>query len=236
VLALAARRETLLKEVADEITGAGHARPKLLPADLAIRGAAAKLGARALAELGGLDVLVNNAGSNLTGPESRIADSDPARAVFETNLWTPLALTTAVLPTMRAAGRGLIVNVTSTVQAVPFPLVAYYAASKAALAQATRSLRLELASTPIRVMEVVPGSTDTALRNVDELPWKNGAPRTPRPVTAEAMATAMVRAIARGKNRLVYPRTSLLPLELPVIGRIVAGMASGRIDTLGAIG
>lgn len=236
VLALAARRSELLVELADEIATAGHARPHVLISDLGVRGAAARLGARALTEFGGgIDILVNNAGANLTGAQGRLADSDAARAVFETNLWAPLGLTAALLPAMRAAGRGMIVNVTSTVQAVPFPLLGYYAASKAALAQATRSLRLELAETPIHVMEVVPGSTDTALRDVDELPWKATPPRALPPISADSMAAAIVEAITRTRNRLVHPGYSLLPLELPVVGRLVATVAGGRIDTLGAL-
>ncbi len=184
---------------------------------------------------GGIDVLVNNAGSSLTGAQTRIADSDAARSVFETNVWAPLALTAAVIPAMRAAGRGMIVNVTSTIQAVPIPLLGYYAASKSALAQATRSLRLELAGTPIRVLEVVPGGTDTALRDIDELPWKGTAPKTLPPISPEAMAAAMVRAISRGNNRLVHPAYSLLPVELPIVGRLVATLAGARVDTLGAL-
>ena len=236
VLALAARRSTLLHELADEISADGHHRPHVLVSDLSVPGAAAELGSRALCELGGMEILINNAGTNLTGAQSRVADSAAARTVFETNLWAPLALAAAVLPAMRTARRGLVLNVTSTVQAVPLPLLGYYAASKAALAQATRSLRIELADTPVQVLEVVPGGTDTALRDIGELPWKGAPPPAPLPVSADAMATAIVRAITRGSNRLVYPSLSLLPLELPVVGRLVATLAGRRIDTDGALG
>lgn len=174
MLALAARRAALLDEVADEIADTGAARPALMSTDLSERGAAKQLASDAMDALGRIDVLINNAGTNLTGAQGVIADSDRARAVFELNVWSPLALTAALLPHMRAAGSGTIVNVTSTVQSVPLPLLGYYAASKAALAQATRSLRFELADTPIRIMEVIPGSTETALRDIDELPWKSG--------------------------------------------------------------
>jgi short-subunit dehydrogenase len=235
-LALAARRSTLLDELAAEIADLGHRRPAVITADLSQRGAATALGTQALESLDGtVDVLVNNAGTNLTGPQSRIADAAPARAVFETNLWSPLALTAAVLPAMLTAGSGTIVNVTSTVQAVPLPLLGYYAASKAALAQATRSLRLELAGTPIRVLEVVPGSTDTALRDVDELPWKTSPPRTLPPVSPAATAAAIVHALKRGSRRVVYPRYSLVPLEVPAVGRFIAAVGGRRVDTHRAI-
>lgn len=234
-LAVAARREDLLIRLADELSDAGPARPIVLRADLAEPGAATDLGARALKALGGVDIVINNAGANLTGAQSSVADSEAARRVFEVNVWSPLALTAALLPAMHAAGSGMIVNVTSTVQAVPLPLLGYYAASKAALAQATRSLRLELAETPIGVVEVVPGSTDTALRDIDELPWKTAPPRTAPPVSPASTAAAVVRALQRGATRVVYPSYSLLPLEVPAIGRLVAAIGGRRVNTLGAL-
>lgn len=235
-LVLAARRQDLLDKLAEEIAAAGHHRPIVMPTDLSQPGSAAALGRDAVDAFDGtLDVVINNAGTNLTGPESALADGAAARAVFEVNLWSPLALTASVLPAMHASGHGTIVNVTSTVQAVPLPLLGYYAASKAALAQATRSLRLELAETPLRVLEVVPGATATALRDIDELPWKTTAPRTFPPVTPGATAAAVVRALQRGESRVVYPRYSLLPLEVPALGRLVAAIGGRRVDTLGAL-
>jgi short-subunit dehydrogenase len=235
-LALVARRARLLEELARELTAAGHPEPVVLPADLAVPEAAADVGARAITALGGIDVLVSNAGTSLTGALSRHADDDAARRVFETNLWAPLALAAVAVQSMREAGSGTIANVTSTIQAVPLPLLGYYSASKAALAQATRSLRLELAATPVRVLEIVPGGTDTALRDVGELPWRGSPPRTLPPVSAGDMAAAVEKALRRGSTRLVYPSYSLLPLELPALGRAVAGLAGRRIDTASALG
>ncbi|MDF3341020.1 SDR family NAD(P)-dependent oxidoreductase [Mycolicibacterium septicum] len=235
VLALAARRKDLLDDLADKISGTGAPRPTVLPVDLATPGAATDLGHRAVAALDGVDIVVNNAGANLTGPQSLLADSAAARAVFEVNVWSPLALTAAVLPAMQAADAGVIVNVTSTVQAVPLPLLGYYSASKAALAQATRSLRLELAGTGVRVLEVIPGATDTALRDIDELPWKSAPPRTFPPVAPGDTAAAIVRALEHGSKRVVYPRYSLIPVEVPALGRMVAAIGGRRVDTRGAL-
>ncbi len=229
-LALAARREDLLDELADEISRVGAPRPVVLPVDLAVAGAAAKLGGRALDALGSVDIVINNAGTSMTGAQTLVADSTAARAVFEVNVWSALALTSALLPTMRAAGSGVIVNVTSTVQAVPLPLLGYYSASKAA-----RSLRLELTGTGIRVLEVVPGSTDTALRDIDELPWKTAPPPTFPPVAPADTAAAIVRALERGATRVVHPRYSLLPLEVPAVGRLVATLGGRWVDTRGAL-
>lgn len=231
-LALAARRDHLLDELADEIDAAGGRRPHTFPTDLAQPGAAAALGGAALDAFGGtVDVVVNNAGAGLVGHESAIADSASARELFEVNLWSPLALTAALLPAMHAAGGGAVVNVTSTIQSVPLPLLGYYAASKSALAQATRSLRHELAGTPVRVVEVIPGATDTALRDVDVLPWKGAPPRLLPPVSPATTAAAVARALERGTTRVVHPRYALAPLEFPAIGRLVAAAGSRRIDS-----
>ena len=233
LLALAARRTELLDELAAEIGGAE--RPWVRSVDLSVPGSATDLGRAALEHFGGLDIVVNNAGTNVTAAQSVHGDDAAARAVFETNVWAPLALTAAVVPAMRAQGSGLIVNVTSTVQAVPLPLLGYYAASKAALAQATRSLRHELAGTSVNVLEVVPGATDTALRDVDELPWTGSPPPTFPPVSPESTAAAIARGIARDEDRVVHPAYSLVPLELPLVGRVIARLAGRRIDTAGAL-
>jgi short-subunit dehydrogenase len=236
VLVLAARRRELLGEVAAEIESAGHQRPVVVDTDLSSPGAAQALGTAALDALEGrVDVLINNAGASVIGPLSVIGDSALARALFEVNVWSPLAVSAALLPSMLAAGSGVVVNVTSTIQAVPLPLLGYYAASKAALAQATRSLRLELAETPIRVVEVIPGATDTALRDIDELPWKAAPPKTLPPVSPRSTALAVVRGLRRGVTRIVYPSYSLIPLELSAVGRMVARVGGRRVNTRDAL-
>lgn len=236
-LVVAARRAELLDSLCDEIAAAGHSRPCAMRADLGVSGAAAQLATAALEHFGHeIDVVINNAGGSLVGAQSRIGDDVAARTVFEVNFWTPLALSAAVIPTMLALGAGTIVNVTSTIQSVPLPLLGgYYGSSKSALAQATRALRLELAGTPIRVIEVVPGATDTALRDIDELPWKGSPPKTLPPVSAESSAAAIVRGLRRGRPRIVYPSYSLVPLEFPAAGRLIARLGGRRVDTRGAI-
>lgn len=235
-LAVTARREQLLGELAGEIAEVGASEPRVLPADLSDRGEAEKLAARTARELGGVDVLINNAGASAIGSVSEHGDGEQARAWMETNYWSPLALISALLPDMLRAGEGTVVNMTSTVQAVPLPLLGYYAAAKSALAQATQSLRHEMRDAPVRVLEVVPGSTDTALRDVDQLPWRHGtAPPTLPPVPPAAVARAVVKALETKRDRVVHPAYSLLPLEFPAIGRAVAAAAARRIETTGAV-
>lgn len=210
----------------------------LIRADLTEPGAAQTLVGSALQAFGGvIDVVINNAGDGMVGAMSVVGDGPVARSVFEVNFWAPLAVIAAIVPAMTAAGSGTIVNVTSTMQAVPLPLLGYYASSKAALAQATRSLRLELAETPIHVMEVAPGATDTASRDlgIDEMPWKTTPPRMLPPVSPQSLAAQIVKALQRGHTWLVYPASSRAPLEVPAIGRLIARAGGRRINTRDAL-
>ncbi|WP_433191253.1 SDR family NAD(P)-dependent oxidoreductase [Actinoallomurus sp. CA-150999] len=229
-LAIAARRRSNLEEVADQIEGTGLIRPHVIEVDLSRPGAAAELAQNVIAALGRVQILINNAGVGMVAALSAVGDDDQARALFETNLWSPLALTRHLFPALSAGG-GLVVNVTSSLQAVPIPLLGYYGASKAAFAYLTRTLRHELKDTGVSVLEIVPGATDTAARDIDLLPWRNGPTRTPPPVSAESVAKAIVKAIEQGEYRRVHPATSLLPLEIPALGRFIAKLVTRRLDT-----
>lgn len=109
---------------------------------------------------GMVDVLVNNAGY---GYRAAVEEGEPAdvRALFDTNVFGPVALCKAVLPAMRKAGRGTVVNVSSIAAARSAAGSGYYAASKAALELLTDGLRKDLAGMGIRVMIVEPGSFRT---------------------------------------------------------------------------
>jgi NAD(P)-dependent dehydrogenase (short-subunit alcohol dehydrogenase family) len=112
--------------------------------------------ATALAEVGPIDVLVNNAGIGLMGA-FEATPMTTVREVFETNTFGAMAMTQAVLPGFRARRSGVIVNVTSSATLVPMPLVAVYTASKAAIEAFTASLAFELAAFDVRVKLVEPG-------------------------------------------------------------------------------
>src|SRR4051812_46082892 len=141
-LAISGRREQRLEELADEIAGSGATRPVALAADLGRRGEAARLAERALAELGRVDVLINNAGSSVQGLTWVVGDRDEAREVLETNLWSPLALAATLAPPMVERGAGAIVNVGSMARVAPFPHLGHYSSSRAALAIATETMHV----------------------------------------------------------------------------------------------
>jgi NAD(P)-dependent dehydrogenase (short-subunit alcohol dehydrogenase family) len=107
-------------------------------------------------ELGPISVLVNNAGYCQPGPIEQLSDAQIAQQ-FEVNVFGALRTVRAVLPAMRAAGRGRIINVSSVVGVVSFPFIGLYAASKHALEGLSDALRIEVAPFGIQVVVVEPG-------------------------------------------------------------------------------
>jgi NAD(P)-dependent dehydrogenase (short-subunit alcohol dehydrogenase family) len=115
-----------------------------------------------VAAFGPVDILVNCAGVTVLGT---VLETDLAEVerVFRINFLAPYALIRAVLPGMIARGGGAVVNVASDQALIGKPVSAAYGASKAALAQLTKSAALDWASQNIRFNCVAPGSTDTAM-------------------------------------------------------------------------
>lgn len=115
-----------------------------------------------LADRGPVDILVNNAGVTVLGSvvETPLAEVE---RVFRINFLAAYALMRAVLPGMAARGRGAIVNIASDQALIGKQVSAAYGASKAAIAQLSRSAALDWARHGIRVNCIAPGSTDTAM-------------------------------------------------------------------------
>jgi NAD(P)-dependent dehydrogenase (short-subunit alcohol dehydrogenase family) len=107
-------------------------------------------------------VLVNNAGFELAGPVEEVPLAE-ARRQFDTNLFGLARLTQLVIPGMREAGGGTIINLSSVFGRFAVPGNAYYAASKHAVSAVSDALRLELAAFGIRVVLVEPTAARTSL-------------------------------------------------------------------------
>lgn len=157
-VALVARDGARLQEVAAQLTNA----PVIIEADLEDAAAPARVASEALAGLGTVDVLVNNAA---TAARLDTVDTDAGLIdrMLAVNVRAPLLLIGALVPTMVAKGSGSIVNLSSVSALVGTPRRAAYAASKGALDAATRSLAIELGPKGIRVNAVAPGVVDTDL-------------------------------------------------------------------------
>jgi NAD(P)-dependent dehydrogenase (short-subunit alcohol dehydrogenase family) len=109
---------------------------------------------------GALACVVNNAAYAVLGAQED-TDLDEARAMFETNLFGPAAVTQAALPAMRAAGAGVVVNVSSVGARLANPLLGFYHATKYGLVALSEALAVECAPFGIRVAMVEPGMVDT---------------------------------------------------------------------------
>ncbi len=115
-------------------------------------------------EVGLIDVLVNNAGTNPHFGPLLTAEPGAYRKTFEVNLDGPFLLTQAVARRLVDAGKpGSIVNVASVFGLVGAPLQGVYAMTKAALISLTKTFAVELGSSRIRVNAIAPGLVDTRL-------------------------------------------------------------------------
>jgi NAD(P)-dependent dehydrogenase (short-subunit alcohol dehydrogenase family) len=109
----------------------------------------------------GLRVLVNNAGIEREFLPVEHQPLEQYRLIYETNVFGCVRAIQAAIPRLKAAGGGVICNVTTSSYLAAMPFYAAYRSSKAALAAIGESLRTELAPFGIRVVEIMPGPIDT---------------------------------------------------------------------------
>jgi NAD(P)-dependent dehydrogenase (short-subunit alcohol dehydrogenase family) len=120
-------------------------------------------------QLGGLDVLVNNAGIGRYGPVAE-QSTDEWRQVIEVNLLGVFNATRVVLPALRRRGGGAIIAISSGAARQGYPNMSAYCSSKAALEGFMRALAAETANEPIKCMTIVPGGilTDFGIRTRED--------------------------------------------------------------------
>lgn len=131
-----------------------------LAADIAEPGTAARVVEHALGVLGRLDILINNAGTDVTLPIADLPDADWLR-VMGTNLTAPFLLSKYAAATMRRQGEGHIVNIASTAAKRAWPNASAYHASKWGLLGLSHALHAELRPENIRVTAVIAGGMRT---------------------------------------------------------------------------
>ncbi|MDQ1738277.1 MAG: hypothetical protein QOH56_4528 [Pseudonocardiales bacterium] len=129
-------------------------------ADISDDGAVRAAVASAVAELGGLDVLVNNAGIGAQGGIDANDDAEWHR-VLDVNVLGLVRVTRAALPALRASAHGAIVNTCSIAATAGLPQRALYSASKGAVLSLTLAMAADLLPDGIRVNAVNPGTADT---------------------------------------------------------------------------
>jgi serine 3-dehydrogenase (NADP+) len=195
---LAARDATKLAEVARGLPG----RPLAVPTDVSDRDAVERLVAETVAQRGGVDVVVNNAGVGLAAPVAELTEADFQRALA-VDVLGPLWLTQAALPHMRRRGRGQLIFVSSVVGLRALPYLGGYAAAKAALDRLTEALRVELRGSGVAVTLVRPGTTRTGFAEHRLGSGHEKRRVSSRAATPEQVSQALVRAAAR-EPRVAY--------------------------------
>ncbi|HEX2797129.1 MAG TPA: SDR family oxidoreductase [Immundisolibacter sp.] len=183
----------------------------------------------------GIDILINNAGISAFGSFDAQAPALLSELVT-TNLLAPMLLTGQLLPLLREAPRGLIVNVGSAFGAIGYPGFVGYSASKFGLRGFSEALRRELAGSTVGVLHLAPRATATAINDarVNALNAALGNRIDSPAVVAEALLRQLrserPRASIGGPERLFAFLNGLLPglldralaRQLPVIRRILA--------------
>lgn len=135
---------------------------RVVQGDLSTREGVDAIAEAAVEVLGGVDVLVNNAGAAGAYPGGLGTIPDEAWvASMNVNLLAAVRLTTALLEPLRASVHGSIVNVSSSSAHTPAAATAHYAVAKAAVHAFTKAASLELAPHGVRVNTVVPGKVET---------------------------------------------------------------------------
>ncbi|HEY1273669.1 MAG TPA: SDR family NAD(P)-dependent oxidoreductase [Thermoleophilaceae bacterium] len=202
-VALAARRRDRLEAVAEKVTEAGG-RALVHEADITDEAQARGFIEAAHGELGGLNVLVNNAGVMLLGGVEN-ADTSEWRRMLEVNLFGLLWCTHAALPLIRESGGGDIVNLSSVAGRRADAGGAVYNMTKFGVHGFSESLRQEALHSNIRVTIVAPGMVDTELQGHNQNPLVLQALNKAREqigllLTAQDVAGAIVAVVSQPRH------------------------------------
>lgn len=215
-LVLVARRQDKLDALAAELRQPGR-RVEVVALDLEQPGAAARL-MEAVSALGlQVDTLVNNAGFGLN---NCFADMplDRIQGMMQLNMVALTELCHAVLPGMRARGRGRIMNIASVAAFQACPSFAVYGATKSYVLMFSEALAAEEKRHGIRVTAVCPGATDTAFHDVA---GNRGTLAEKLMDSAATVAATALRALDAGRPVVV---TGLLNKPLPFFVRLLPRM------------
>lgn len=179
--------------------------------DLTIGDAPTHLVNRTLERFGRIDILLSNAGMGIYWPVSQ-SPMPETRAMFDLNVFAPLALLQAALPHMRSQRSGLIVNVGSIAGRVALPWMPLYSASKSALDAITEGLRMELGGSGVRTMLVCPGYvlTDFHSHSLGLTPPPKVVAAKKFAITPERCARDILRGVERDSRVVMSPRSGWL--------------------------
>ncbi|MDR3198976.1 MAG: SDR family NAD(P)-dependent oxidoreductase [Planctomycetaceae bacterium] len=203
-LVLLARRENRLLEVAGQIREKFGNNNKIatVAGDITDPAIRQRVVQTALEELGGLDILINNAGAGATAL-IEATTQETLRRIFEVNFFAPLELTQLALPYLKRGDQPMVVNLGSIVGLRGVPHYGVYGAAKFAVSGISETMRAEFSRDGIDVLLVCPGTTQTEF--FDVLYQSSSAPDMPvhHAVTPEYVAIRVVRAMKKGKHKII---------------------------------
>jgi NAD(P)-dependent dehydrogenase (short-subunit alcohol dehydrogenase family) len=184
---------------------------------------------RVIGRFGRLDVLVNNAGTGAAGAaeESSVAQT---QRIFNVNVFGVIRMTKAVLPHMRAQGRGRIINISSVLGLVPGPYMAAYAATKHAVEGYSESVDHEVREHGVRVLLVEPAYTKTGF---DANAVQADAPLPIYAQQRQVFDRVLARAMEGGDEPATVAKVIVTAATDPTPKlRYTAGPRAGRVSTL----
>lgn len=230
-LVLAARSADKLQTLARELASTGA---RILPVRCDVTQVADRdaLLARARAEYGRIDVLVNNAGVEHLGPYAE-QDTTAVQEIVATNLIAPMLLARAVLPEMLSRRDGHVVNIASLAGRTGMPFGAAYSGSKGGLAEWSISLAAELRGTGVAVTVICPGFVDgTGMFSRKE----TSAPRSIGASHPEDVARVLLRVLHKPRVEvIVNPKPVRLLMALRALSpeaALAVGRRLGLVDFL----
>lgn len=202
-LVLAARSETAMNEIVDELNAGGH-DAIFVPCDVSSRDEVEQLARAAIQRFGRIDTWVNNAGLSIYGRLDEISEED-SRRLFDINFWGVYNGSLAALPFLKEKG-GALINVGSEVSDAVVPLQGMYSASKHAVKGFTDALRVEiqeLDDAPVSITLIQPTAVDTPFpqhaRNYMDKEPKLPTPQVQPDDVAEAILDAAIN-VTRDKK------------------------------------
>ena len=188
-VALIGRRREPLEDVAARVGGA-----LVCPCDIGDAEAVAAMGRRVLAEFGGVEVLVNAAGTNVPQRALEVLTNADYHEMMNANLNGAFYCVQAVLPDMRARGSGTIVNVVSEAGRIASPKAGPgYVISKFGMAGLTQTINAEERGRGIRATSIFPGDIDTPI--LEKRPAPPDAAARARMMQPEDIAACVLLAI-----------------------------------------
>jgi 3-hydroxy acid dehydrogenase/malonic semialdehyde reductase len=198
-LILSARRVERLEELAQELTHQHNKDHYILPLDIRNKAMVKKQLETLPGELKAIDILINNAGLALDSLPLHQGIEDHWDTMIDTNIKGLLYVSREVIPGMLDRGRGHVVNIGSIAGHECYPNGNIYSATKHAVHAISKSMRLDLLGSTIRVTEIAPGAVETEF---SEVRWNDKQKSQDfykdfQPLKAEDIADAVLYCITR---------------------------------------